>query len=285
MKPLISVIIPVYNEEVRIVRAISCILEQTYQNLEIIVVDDHSTDGTAEVIKNIAAKDSRVTYHLFPKPAPKRTNWRGYDINAGWAARAYGFKIAKGGWITTQDADDASLLNRIEVQYELAQKYNATMLTINWQQANEGAIGKKLDVERLFKEKGEEFFLVHRDKITPIPEENLGPLMRLPFHHLIPFPLKWFPYTRPLFFGKGTGFPGADNCMLFRREVIAAGVNFRHRNRRAWSVPSGRGSGRDFVMQVTHTFKNSWSFNLPLYLWDVRTANPTIPDYHDYFIS
>lgn len=284
-QPLISVIIPVWNEEKRIVRAIKCIQDQTYKNLEIIVIDDGSTDGSLKAAEALAKDDPRITVLTYPGDDEKRTNWRGYDISAGCMARAYGFSLAKGEWITTQDADDSSLLNRIEVQYTLAIKYSATMFCIDWQQATPNTVGKKFDLERLIREKGEETFIVRKEVITPLPEENLGLLMRLPFYHLIPFPFKWFPYTRKLFYGKQTGFIGSDNCMLFKREVIEKGVNFRRRDDREWSVPSGRGSGRDFVMNVTRTFKNTWTLRLPLYLWDVRTPNPITPTYSDYLIS
>jgi glycosyltransferase involved in cell wall biosynthesis len=142
MDPLISVSIPVFNEEKRITRAIRSMQDQTYKNLEIIVVDDYSTDSTADVVKKIAAEDSRVSYHLNPQKLKQRTNWRGYDINAGYDARNYGFQIAKGEWITTQDADDASLLNRIETQFNLAKKYDAICVTIHWQQLKDEYVGK-----------------------------------------------------------------------------------------------------------------------------------------------
>jgi glycosyltransferase involved in cell wall biosynthesis len=273
-QPLISVVIPVYNEEVRITRAIQCILDQTYKNLEIIVVDDHSTDGTAQAIKAMAAKHANVTYHLLPGGAPKRTNWRGYDINAGWKARAYGFTIARGGWITTQDADDASLLNRIEVEYWLAQKYNATMVSVTWMECSDERLSKTFDVEGFFKAYGEDRIVVGPGEIQKVVEACTGPIMRLPFHHLIPFPIKWFPWTRRLFWGTYHNYPGgSDNNLLFRREVIAAGVNVRTRNERTWGVPSGRGSGRDFAMHTAHVFKNNWAFKIPLYLWDVHSEN------------
>ena len=283
-EPLISIIIPAYNEEARIARCIKSIQDQTYKNLEIIVVDDYSKDNTASEIKKIALEDSRVKYYLVPGGAPKRKNWRGYDINAGWKARAYGFSIARGGWITTQDADDASLLNRIEVQYNLANKYNATLVTVHWQQPTANSLGKKLDVDRLFSEVNEKDIIVPNNVINPIANKNLGLFTKLPFHHLIPFPIKWFPYTRKLFYGKNLPYPGADNCMFFRKEVIACGINFRSRNKRTWGTPSGRGSGRDFAFQVSYKFKNSWSFYLPLYLWDVNIKNPDVPDYADYII-
>lgn len=284
-QPLISVVIPFWNEEKRIARAIKCIQDQTYTNLEIIIVDDGATDTSRSIAEEIAKNDPRITVLSCPINSGARKNWRGYDINSGCVARAYGFSIAKGEWITTQDADDSSLLNRIEVQYNLALRHNATMVCVEWQQPLEKVAGKKLNVDLLFREKGEDAFLVRPDVITPLSNENLGLLMRLPFHRFIPFPFKWFPYTRTLFYGKQTMFIGADNSMLFHRKVIEQGVNFRRRNERQWGVPSGRGSGRDFVMNVTYTFKNTWTLRLPLYLWDVRTPNPTTPTYENYLIT
>lgn len=284
-EPLVSVIIPAFNEEDRIVRCLESIQNQTHTNLEIIVVDDHSTDGTYQKIKEMAAKDSRIQYFQTPGGAPRRKNFFGWDINAGWKARAYGFSAAKGGWITTQDADDYSLLNRIEVQLDLANKYNATLITVNWQRATTGNLNKRLDVHRLIADHGEKEFLVTKDTINPLPKLNRGPLMIEPLHQYLPFFIKWFKYTRPLFWGKGLPYPGADNCMLFRREVIAAGVNFRSRNQRTWGVSSGRGTGRDFVHQAAHVFQNSYSFNIPLYIWDVQQDNPLVPAYPEYLID
>jgi len=283
-EPLISVVIPAYNEAQSVRQAIASIQNQTYHNLEIIVVDDHSTDDTPHIIKAIAAEDPRVSYHRTPQKPKVRKNWRGYDINAGYAARAYGFSIARGEWITTQDADDASLLNRIEVQYTLAKKYNATLVTIEWQSLTEQKVGKRLDVARLFAEYGEETFAIPPQVIQPLVSESIGPLMRLPFHRFIPFPFKWFPYTRWLFYGTFRAYPGADNCMFFKRAVIAAGINFRPRNERAWGIPTGRGTGRDFLFHVAAVFKNSWSFKLPLYLWNVKAQNPATPSYAEYLI-
>lgn len=284
MEPLISVSIPVYNEEKRILRAIRSMQEQTYKNLEIIVVDDYSTDNTAAVVQEIAAQDPRVQYHLYPNKLEKRTNWRGYDINAGYAARNYGFKIARGEWLTTQDADDASLRNRIEVQYALAKKYDATCVTIQWQQCKPELINKNLDVERIFREKGEEAVVIRPEKILALAKKIRGPLMLEPFHRFIPFPIKWFPYTRRLFYRQMDSYPGSDNAMFFHRRVRDEGVYMRHRNARTWGVPSGRGSGRDFAFRIATHFKNSWSFKLPLYLWDVRQDNPEYTGYEKYSI-
>jgi len=281
--PLISIIIPVYNEEKRVVRAINSMRNQTYKNLEIIVVDDDSTDDTRSAVENIMKADRRVSYHHY-SDKERRTNWRGYDINKGYAARDFGFKIAKGEWITTQDADDASLANRIEVQHALAEKYKATLVTIQWYPLHEEILNKKLDVEHITREKGEESIIIRPELITKLAEAQLGILMREPFHQFIPFPIKWFPYTRKLFYRRTDIYPGADNCMLFHRSVFDKGFHFRHRNSRTWGTPNGAGSGRDFAFRVAAHFKNSWSFRLPLYLWDVSIQNPDYVDYEKYIV-
>ncbi|MBY0472779.1 glycosyltransferase family 2 protein [Patescibacteria group bacterium] len=281
---LISVVMPVYNEEDLVTRALESLQNQTWKNLEIIVVDDHSTDNTAAIVKKIAAQDSRVHYYLNPKGVSKRKNWRGYDINAGWSARAYGFSIAKAQWVTTQDSDDASLLNRIEVQYMLAKKYNATFVAVGWMDLNEQTLGKKLDVERIFNDVGEEHVIITPKEISAIAKKEKGVLMVEPFHQFIPFPFKWFPYTRKLFYRSSDGPPGADNCMFFSREVIDRGINFRTRNKRTWGTPSGRGSGRDFFFRTAYELGNSWSFRLPLYLWNVKLKNKDYVGYDKYLV-
>lgn len=274
--PLISVVIPVFNEEKRVERAVRSICDQTYANLEIIVVDDGSTDGTWAKLEELAKSDPRISLHKNPK-VPSRTNWRGYDINAGFAARNYGFRIAKGEWITTQDSDDATLLNRIETQYELAKKYGASCVTIQWQQLTPESLGKTLDVDALFKDKGEEALVIRPETIIALAQQVRGPLMIEPLHRHIPFSIKWFPYTRKLFYWSMQSYPGSDNAMFFNKSVRDAGIYMRPRNERTWGAPSGRGSGRDFAFRIAMHTRNSWSFRLPMYLWDVKTENPDYP--------
>jgi glycosyltransferase involved in cell wall biosynthesis len=93
MKPLVSVVIPAYNADRFLRRSVASVLGQSVSDLECIVVDDGSTDGTASLAERLCGSDLRVRYVWKP--------------NGGSAsARNAGFMIARGEWIQFLDADD-----------------------------------------------------------------------------------------------------------------------------------------------------------------------------------
>ncbi len=93
MLPTVSIIVNCYNQEHCLERSVRSVLEQTFTDLECIIVDDGSTDGTAQVAERLVAADSRVRF--CPKP------------NGGLpAARNYGIQQARGEWIQCLDGDD-----------------------------------------------------------------------------------------------------------------------------------------------------------------------------------
>lgn len=102
MYPLVSVVLPVYNRETTIRRALDSVLGQTYTNIEVIVVDDGSTDDTVEIIKNY--KDERV--HLICQSRNQGAN----------SARNRGIEWAKGEYVAFQDSDDEWLKDKLEKQ-------------------------------------------------------------------------------------------------------------------------------------------------------------------------
>ena len=112
--PEISVIVPVYKAEQYLERCVKSILEQTYQNFELILVDDGSPDGSPILCDKLAEKDSRV--HVIHKK------------NGGASsARNAGLKNAKGNWIAFADSDDWLDKNALKTLYDLAKKYNVPM--------------------------------------------------------------------------------------------------------------------------------------------------------------
>jgi chlorobactene glucosyltransferase len=95
--PLVSVIVPARNEAHNIARCVTSILLTTYPNLELIVVDDSSTDGTAQIAREAAQRDPRAR---FIKSPPLPDGWFGKQ----WAC-ATGARVARGSVLQFTDAD------------------------------------------------------------------------------------------------------------------------------------------------------------------------------------
>jgi len=108
--PAVSVIIPTYNREGVIGRALHSVLNQTYQDFEIIVVDDGSTDSTNKIVESF--QDSRIRYirHSFKMGAA--------------AARNTGIKASNSEFIAFQDSDDEWLCDKLKKQMTLFSKLN-----------------------------------------------------------------------------------------------------------------------------------------------------------------
>lgn len=112
---MVSVVIPSYNREKTIKFAVDSVLNQTYQDFEIIIVDDCSTDGSIEVIKNMT--DSRIRLIELKE-----------NVGA-CVARNRGVEEAKGEWIAFQDSDDEWLPEKLQKQLEQLEREQADFST------------------------------------------------------------------------------------------------------------------------------------------------------------
>lgn len=102
--PKVTIILPAYNAEVGIQTAINSLLAQTWQNFELLIVDDCSTDGTVKVVQEYVEKDSRIKLLQTP-------------TNSGpYVARNIGLMEATGEFVTINDSDDWSHPQKIEKQ-------------------------------------------------------------------------------------------------------------------------------------------------------------------------
>ncbi len=108
--PLVSILLPVYNPDERFKTALDSLVNQTYSNIEIIILDD----GSHPVIKKINS-DSRIQWHHF--------SHRGLA-----EVLNHGIKLARGKYIARMDADDCSSQKRIEKQVNCLESYPATDL-------------------------------------------------------------------------------------------------------------------------------------------------------------
>lgn len=113
---LVSIIMAAYNAEKTIELAIESVLNQTYSNFELLVINDCSKDGTAKLVEAFSAKDNRVRLISNEK-------------NSGVSyTRKHGLEEAKGSWIAILDSDDAWTPEKLEKQIALQKRMNADLL-------------------------------------------------------------------------------------------------------------------------------------------------------------
>ena len=125
MKPLISIIVPAYNIEKYIKDCLDSVLSQTYRELEILVVDDGSTDATGRIADEYAKKDERLTVI--------------HQENRGLSgARNTALSLAKGEWIGFVDGDDRIVKDMYESMIEPALKENADIALCAYRAVYEG---------------------------------------------------------------------------------------------------------------------------------------------------
>lgn len=111
--PIISVILPIYNAELFLAESIDSILNQTYQNFELILLNDGSTDNSEKICLSYA--DSRIRYYK--------------HANMGLAATLNkGIELSNGKYIARQDNDDISMPNRLEKQLNYLKQHPQVVL-------------------------------------------------------------------------------------------------------------------------------------------------------------
>ena len=117
-RPLISVVIPVFNGEKWIIETIESVQQQTYSNIEIIIIDDGSIDNTNLVIKKLQKKHSNIQYF--------------YQENSGPAsARNNGIRQSNGKYIAFLDSDDVWLPHKLTTQLEFMDANNCHLSITN----------------------------------------------------------------------------------------------------------------------------------------------------------
>lgn len=267
--PLISVIIPCYNSAKYIVHALDSMLCQTYKNIEIVIIDDHSTDNIAEVVASYLEKYSnKIRFEILPFVDTHRYDRRGVNINAGWAARNYGVEISRGELITFQDSDDGSCSNRIEFQYDIMQRFKSHHVNVDWQQYKDEYNCKYLDY------KIQPTDIIETNEILSILKKNRRGFFKRPFgrnENKNPFE-KIIRTIDRKFFRDWPSYPCAASMPLLKKEVFEK-CHFRELFDRTMPASGGRGADCDFNFWVAETFKDSIAVRIPLILWRAPSHN------------
>lgn len=148
-KPLISVIMPAYNVEKYIEAAICSVLSQTYANWELLVLDDGSTDRTAEIAENFVKADPRV--RLLHNPQ---------NMGVAWT-RNHGFDAAEGDWAALLDSDDVWHSDKLEKQLAAAKRSGAEIIYSSYSMTDKN--GRRMS----------EFIVPERTSYSAMLEKNV----------------------------------------------------------------------------------------------------------------
>ena len=120
MKEKVSIIIPVYNTEKYLEECLDSVLSQSYKNLEIIIVNDGSTDGSPKILENYKKRDSRIVII--------------HQKNQGLLhARKSGVLASTGTYIIMLDSDDYMLEDEVWNAYQTIKKYQADLVKFRFQ--------------------------------------------------------------------------------------------------------------------------------------------------------
>ena len=132
MDTLVSVIIPTHNRLASLQRAVTSVLQQTYQAFEIIIINDNSTDGTQLFLDTLIAYDDRIQCI---------TNQRGMG---GAQARNQGIHLARGEWLAFLDDDDTWLPQKLALQLTCVREHSNAVACTTYYQVNYPLAIKKI---------------------------------------------------------------------------------------------------------------------------------------------
>ncbi|HHD80831.1 MAG TPA: glycosyltransferase family 2 protein [Campylobacterales bacterium] len=126
-KPYFSVVIPLYNKAPHVARSINSVLNQSFNDFEVIIVNDASTDNSIDEVKKFNDKRIRIFHREQPGPG-------------GYAARNLGIKEAKSDWVAFIDADDEWFPDHLERVRELIIKYpEVNIIGCGWRKSMNGS--------------------------------------------------------------------------------------------------------------------------------------------------
>lgn len=169
----VSIIVPIYNSQKYLIKCIDSLINQTYTDIEIILVNDGSTDGSGKICDEYALKDKRVRVFHKNNSGPS-------------SSRNFGVKNAKGEYVLFVDSDDWIMINTVEKTLSELIKYDGDFLIFEMR----NIIGTKIQDCKLFDEKQRIFegkAIEQLENILLIPEKytketisNLtGPMCKL----------------------------------------------------------------------------------------------------------
>ncbi|OUO90975.1 glycosyltransferase family 2 protein [Cloacibacillus sp. An23] len=231
--PTISIIIPVFNIEYYLDRCIKSVQKQTYQDIEIILIDDCSTDQSPTICDKLASNDRRI------KVVHHQTN-KGVS-----AARNTGIKLATGEWIMFVDGDDWIDPDAVEQLYQRIQEYcDVVVATYTWEREGESKQASPVGFEEhIYKSTDRKKYLLGLCLVRPveIPETFPEDMLKCPTF-------------------------GGPISKLYRKSFLI-------KNRIIFPTNIKFGEDRVFNLEVMYYARSVQFFNKSIYHYYIRTGS------------
>lgn len=265
--PKVSVIIPIYNTDAYLHEALDSICKQTLQELEVILINDGSTDNSLHIIKEYAQRDERIKYRIQPN--------QGQGV-----ARNNGLQLATGEYIYFMDSDDILDTDTLRLCYEECEKKKLDFVTFDAETIHESpnSIGS--------------FIYDRKEKINTHKIWKGTELMRYELEHNIFYIVPWLCFIKHSFLTKHfTGFPAGviheDTILIMQIMLNAQCVGyisqpfFKRRVRASSTITTGFSmrniEGYTVVCKQIRSWAqqhNEWNSIIDLYLR--KTLNSVI---------
>lgn len=160
-QPLVSIILPTYNREKFLPRAINSVVNQTYQNWELIIVDDRSTDNTEALVREYMKQDQRMRYI-------KNTHKKGCG-----GSRNQGIEVAKGEYIAFLDDDDEWKEYHLkDIVEEFGKNEDVDWIYADIERVKDGEVVTKSSIKQLWKGRSK-FITTKRGSLIILSKKNL----------------------------------------------------------------------------------------------------------------
>lgn len=255
---LISIVVPVYNVEKYLDKCIQSVVDQTYSNLEIILVDDGSPDNCPAICDEWAKKDSRIRVI--------------HKANGGLSdARNYGIDAAKGDYIMFVDSDDYLSINICTYLCKLVENHNADFAVCDAYEFEEGEIPEKVVYGEPTIYEGEDVVNQLYNTKVPYLMTATGKLYKMKFFENLRYPVGKLHEDEFVFhylIGMTQKFVHLDAKLYYylqRQGSIMNGLtikNFKHRLE----------AFKDRYNYLEENFKNNHEKNANLYLLQLRNT-------------
>lgn len=260
----ITIVLPVFNNIESLDNTLSSILDQTYKNFDVIIIDDNSTDGSSEILKKFADKYDFFYKKIYTDYESKFIN--GINTDTGTSACNEALKYANTDWVVTI-GDEILLKNTMEIIFNLTKLFNYDHLILDVlnisKKQNSTLRKKKFDYDKFVKKNGLQS--ISTNNLVDFANSQIGIINKLfpKFSSKLKFKFKNTYFIKKLFYKNFLPLPGNAGGAIINKRIYKK-IKYNYVDQRVYPSFNGRGTDRDYNLRIITKFKNSLKIALPI---------------------